>query len=169
MITERILAALTTMAIYSLPALGLPVNPDMPQNQGMHFVRIPAGTVVPVFVATDVYTHALRPGDRLLAQTSKDIRLPSGEVLSAGTSFFADVAATHPEALFGPDTRLMRFDRMQLHDGTYFPIEASVRSAGSLVDTFVIPPSSDLHIPQGQCLLLEFSCPAQVAVTGNAM
>lgn len=133
------------------------------------FIRIPAGTILPVVLNNDIYTHALRPGDRLLFQTMQTITLPSGDNLPAGTSFFANVQSTSTNSLFGPDTRLLKFDRMQLTDGTNFPIEAGMISGSQLIESLLIPPNSDTCMRAGQQFFLEIVSPAQVAVTGNPM
>jgi hypothetical protein len=145
------------------------VNPTRFSACTTHFVRIPEGTLLPLVLKSDVYTHALRPGDRVVAQLIRPIALPSGDILSPGTCFFGDISATNTDSMFGPAARLMQFDRMQLNDGTNFPIRATIIAQAKPVDFILIPANSDLHFCSGQEILLQLAAPAQIAVIGNAM
>ena len=145
------------------------VNTTGVQPPAMRFARVPAGTVLPVVLEADFHTLALRPGDGVAASTTSKITLPSGETLSAGTRVFGDVTSTSPDNMFGPGMLKFAFERLQLKDGTQFPISTSLVGDGQVLNNMLIGPHTDLFFPKGHQLLLKLNTPAQIAVSGTAM
>jgi hypothetical protein len=135
----------------------------------MRFARMPAGTVLPVELETDVFTGAMRPGDSVVADTVANITLPTGETLPAGTHLFADVVAMDSDSMFGNGKRALGFKRMQLRDGTNILIAASVIVGGQPVDSFVITPQSEVSYRAGTRFVVRIEQPAQVAVAGTIL
>jgi hypothetical protein len=135
----------------------------------MRFVRMPEGLVLPMVLETDINTSALRAGDEIAAHTTADITLPTGEVLAHGTRIFGDLIATTPMNMFGPAPLKLSFSRMQLVNGTQFPVSASVILNGKRIDNFIINPESNRTYTMGRDVMLELRAPAQVAVTGTML
>ncbi|HEY9789614.1 MAG TPA: hypothetical protein V6D22_04390 [Candidatus Obscuribacterales bacterium] len=153
----------------SLAAIAQPEPAVAAAKPAMHFVRLPAGMILNVVLETDLHTAALRAGDEVSAVTTTDLKLPSGEVLSHGTRVFGDIISINTDSMFGPATVKMSFDRMQLVNGTQFPVAAGMVAGCTMVDSVLMAPGVDHVYPAGQPLQLELQAPAQLAVTGTML
>jgi hypothetical protein len=133
------------------------------------FVRLPQGMVLNAVLENTIHTSALRAGDGVVAHTTADMTLPTGEVLRSGTRIFGDVSAINTDAMFGPAPLKLSFDRMQLPDGKQFPVAASVIVGDQRLSSLVLRPGMDHTFPAGYAIKLELDAPAQVAVNGTTL
>jgi hypothetical protein len=137
----------------------------------MRFARLPEGLVLDVVLDMDFHTATLLPGSTVVTHTVCNIALPSGEVLPAGTRIFADVVSFSPDGMWGPVPMRLQFERMELPNGTEFPVSISILSGDRRMSSLPLPPRNvaDRYYPIGMPLSLELNTAAQIAVTGTTL
>src|SRR5207302_5339860 len=98
-----------------------------------------------------------------------ELKLPTGETLQAGTRVYGDVISMDTDGLFERGRLELRFDRMQLQNGTQFPISASILQGVQRIPRIVFQPGTSWRFRQGQQFTLQLNNPAQVAVLGTTL
>lgn len=130
------------------------------QNASVHFVALPAGLTLPVYLsASSASANGLESGSAVEALTAREIALPEGNTLSAGTKLYGRVLGDE-RACTGSschDSLTIAFDTMVLADGTHFPISSR--------PTITTPSSNS----PDKAFLIQLNERAQIAASGSVL
>jgi hypothetical protein len=145
---------------------GSPIpNNTMVAAAPMNFVHIPVGTSMQVALVTPVSMQTLGKNPVVQARLVSGVTLPTGQVIPANTLVVGHIGAG------SPGVTEVRFDQIQLSNGTLLPISSIVlKGAGdSPVTGLDLPANASTTFPAGQILMLQLKAPAQVAVEGGVL
>jgi hypothetical protein len=129
----------------------------------VNFVHIPVGTSLQVALISPVSMDTLRKNPLVQARLVNNVTLPSGQIIPTNTLVVGHIAAG------APGITEVRFDQIQLSNGTLLPISASIVEPTGTVAGLDFPANTAVSLPAGQVIMLQLNAPAQVAVQGGVL
>lgn len=119
------------------PAAPKPATPSTPKPAPVTTITVPAGTELPLSLATSLSSKSAKAGDPVRAVLTSDVKVDGRTAIASGTTVAGAVVkvVSGSDKIGGTPTLVVAFDRLELPGGKDVPITGELTSQGKSDNT----------------------------------
>src|SRR5436305_14460815 len=98
-------------------------------SQVVEASQLPVGSTIPVTLEKGIDAHKNKPGDKVIARTTENVKSEGRVVIARGSQIIGHVSEAKARSTGGPESVLgIIFDRAVLKDGREFPLALTIQA-----------------------------------------